>query len=226
MNVVKKVTVPIIKKVKKVVTKAMRAIAAKKRLDMWRDFGSHGIKYGAVRDFMIDNGVIWLFNKGLIVNTVATAIPLIEKLVGMNVIERGDGAKNITAMHHLMWSFYKYAGINGYEWKNSDYVSQAGFAQCFLEYLCFKVLPQWNKVEQLLSNDITFKTDKTKKEMKTGIETLLAILSGPGLFQFMKEHLRFPNMRVNLIDYSNANQYPGAKEKLDKYRESMGIPTP
>ena len=46
-------------------------------------------------------------------------------------------------------------------------------------------------------------------------------MSQKGMFEFMYNHLRFPNMKIRLINYSNANSKD--KQKLDKYREEMGI---
>ena len=88
------------------------------------------------------------------------------------------------------------------------------------------VLPQWNICEQLLSDDITYKTDETWAKMKSGIEKLHELLFPDSIFKFLKEHLRFPTMKVNIIDYANADQYPGALRKLDNYRKGMGIPIP
>ena len=58
--------------------------------------------------------------------------------------------------------------------------------------------------------------------MEAGIKLLNALMSQKSLFNFMYKHLRFPNMEVKLIDYSNAGLLD--KTKLDKYREEMGIP--
>lgn len=88
------------------------------------------------------------------------------------------------------------------------------------------VLPQWNICEQLLSDDITYKTDETWAKMKEGVEKLHELLFADNIFKFLKAHLRFPTMKVNIIDYANADQYPGALRKLDNYRKSMGIPIP
>ena len=38
----------------------------------------------------------------------------------------------------------------------------------------------------------------------------------------MYDHLRFPNMKVRIIDYSNADA--DQKKRLDKYRKGLGIP--
>lgn len=40
---------------------------------------------------------------------------------------------------------------------------------------------------------------------------------------FMKKYLRFPNMTLKLIDYSNADGRQ--KRLLDKYRKDLGIPS-
>ena len=52
------------------------------------------------------------------------------------------------------------------------------------------------------------------------------LLSVAGMFDFMRRNLRFPNMKVTVVDYVNAYKYPGAVAKLNKYRTDMGIPTP
>lgn len=59
----------VVKKVKKVIDKAERALRAKQRLDMWRSKTINGLNYGQVRDFMIDEGVIDMFQEGRIFNT-------------------------------------------------------------------------------------------------------------------------------------------------------------
>ena len=77
-------------------------------------------------------------------------------------------------------------------------------------------------MERLLSNEITYKTQKTQARLVKGIMLLNNLMSQKSLFKFMYKHLRFPNMTVRLIDYSNAGW--GDREKLDKYRKEMGIP--
>ena len=116
VNVVKRMLVWVWKKVKKVITKAMRAAAAAERLNMWRDVSVNGMSYGTVRDFMIDKGVIHMFNRGIIQNTVGTAEPLIEFLVDKNILPKAPKVKDATPIHDLMWGFFNWAGIKGYSW--------------------------------------------------------------------------------------------------------------
>lgn len=133
-------------------------------------------------------------------------------------------ADKATAIHDLMHWFFQMAGIKGYDWKQvvGDEASQAGFAQSFLEYLKYKILPQWNTVEQLLSDEITYKTQETQKKLLKGVILLNSLMSPKGIFNFMYKHLRFPNMKIRLIDYTNAGW--GDRAKLDKFRKEMGIP--
>lgn len=46
-------------------------------------------------------------------------------------------------------------------------------------------------------------------------------MSPKGIFEFMYKQLRFPNMKIKVIDYSNAGW--GDRKKLDEYRKQMGI---
>ena len=88
VDVIKKIVVWVVKKVKKIITKAMRAAQAAARLNKWRDVSVNGMSYGTVRDFMINNGVIHMFNHGIIQNTVGTAEPLIEFLTNKGILPK------------------------------------------------------------------------------------------------------------------------------------------
>ena len=77
-------------------------------------------------------------------------------------------------------------------------------------------------MEQLLSDDITFRNDESHKKMEEGLKVLLGLMSPPSLFDFMFKHLRFPNLAVKLVDYSNARG--NDIKKLDAFRNAMGIP--
>ena len=54
-----------------------------------------------------------------------------------------------------------------------DEITQAGFAQLFLEYLGYKVFPYWKKAESLLSDDVTNRTDESAKKFTKGVYSLL-----------------------------------------------------
>lgn len=156
--------------------------------------------------------------------TVGAAIPLLDFLVGKGILPKGTKVEKANRIHDLMSWFFNMASISGYDWKQvmGDEPTQAGFAQVFLEYLKYKVLPQWNIVEKLLSDEITYKTEDTNAKLLKGVVKLNTLMSQKGIFAFMYKHLRFPNMKIKVIDYSNAHFWE--KWKLDSYREQMGIP--
>lgn len=200
-----------------------RAKEAQKMLKDWSNKEFFGIKYGAIRDFWMESGAIDLFRGSSIYGTTKVATPLIEFLVKSKILNKAPGAQN--ALQHLMHWFYKFHGITGFTWSQvmGDERDQAGFAQVFLEYLKYKVLPQWNVVERLLGDDLTYRSDETRQKMLKGVELLSKLMNQKSLFEFMNDHLRFPNMVIRIIDYSNAK---GAYQRktLDKYRSDMGIP--
>lgn len=191
---------------------------------MWRSTPGKGFTYGDVRDFWMESGALDLFANGQIMGTTGAAIPLLDFLIDKGMFPKAPKADKSNRIHDLMHWFFEMAGIKGYTWKQvmGDEVSQAGFAQVFLEYLRYKVLPQWNRVEKLLSDEITYGTQNTQSRLTKGVMLLNALMSQKSLFDFMYKHLRFPNMEVKLIDYSNANWLQ--RKMLDKYRAAMGIP--
>lgn len=209
---------------KKDAKRLARKASAAATVASWRGTKAAGVEYGDVRDFWLDSGALDLFANSTIMGTTGAAIPLIDFLIKKDLLPKAPGAKNSNRIHDLMHWFYKTAGIKGYDWKQvvGDEASQAGFAQTFLEYLKYKVLPQWNKVEQLLSDEITYKTQDTNAKLLKGVVKLNTLMSQKSLFDFMYKHLRFPNMEIRLIDYSNANS--DDRKKLDKFRKEMGIP--
>ena len=77
-------------------------------------------------------------------------------------------------------------------------------------------------MEKLLTNHMTYRTQKTAGRLVKGITALLALFRAKEIFKFMKDNLRFPNMKVRIIDYSNADSKQ--RELLDKYRHDAGIP--
>lgn len=79
-------------------------------------------------------------------------------------------------------------------------------------------MPQWNVVEELLSEDITRKTEETKKNMMAGVEKLHELLNGNAIMAYLDEHLRFPNMKVALITLDNAQ----SSEERENIRKYMG----
>ena len=209
---------------KKDTKRAWRKAQAAEAIYELRDEEVGGVKYGGVRDFWLDSGALDLFANNTIMGTVGATTPLIDFLIKKGMFPEAPKADKANRIHDLMHWFFEKAGIKGYSWKQVmvDEPSQAGFAQVFLEYLKYKVLPQWNKVEKLLSNDITYKTKATHEKLLKGIHLINFMMSENGIFAFMNKHLRFPNMAIKLIDYSNAKGEE--RKKLDGYRKAMGIP--
>ena len=208
------------KDAKRLKRKAQAALTIKE----WRGTKAAGVTYGDVRDFWLDSGALDLFSNGQIMGTVGAAIPLLQFLIKRDILPKAPKVAKSNEIHDLMHWFYGMAGIKGYDWKQviGDEASQAGFAQVFLEYLKYKVLPQWNRVEQLLSDEITHKTEETQTKLLKGVIKLNTLMSQKGIFNFMYKFLRFPNMKVKVIDYSNAGLLD--RIKLNQYRKEMGIP--
>lgn len=77
-------------------------------------------------------------------------------------------------------------------------------------------------MEKLLTNHMTYRTQKTEGRLVKAITALLALFRAKEIFKFMKDNLRFPHMKVRIIDYSNADRKQ--KDLLDKYRHDAGIP--
>ena len=207
---------------KRLAKRKLRQARALAVVKMWRSTPGKGFTYGDVRDFWLESGALDLFANGQIMGTAGAAIPLLQFLIKKNMLPKAPKEKNANELHDLMHWFFGLAGITGYKWNQVDEYAQAGFAQVFLEYLKYKVLPQWNRVEKLLSDEITYGTQETQSRLTKGVALLNALMSQKNLFDFMYKHLRFPNMEVKLIDYSNAKWLD--KFILDKYRKDMGIP--
>ena len=197
------------------------------RLKSWRGEEAEGVKYGTVRDLMIDKGIISLFASGQVENPTKWAIPIMDFLLKKFDMPWAPKVENQTSMHDLMWNFFNYADIPGYSWeeaqKNPAIV--AGFAQSFLEYFCFEVLPEWNIAEQKLSDALSsggiFGGDEYENNiMYAELPVLHGLFHANSIFKFMKEHLRFPLIETTVVDYDNASDY-GA-ELLDQYRRDSG----
>ena len=77
-------------------------------------------------------------------------------------------------------------------------------------------------MERLLTNHMTYRTQRTEGRLVKAITALLSLFRAKEIFKFMKNNLRFPNMKVRIIDYSNADRKQ--RELLDKYRHDAGIP--
>lgn len=89
------------------------------------------------------------------------------------------------------------------------------------------VIPAWNKTETLLHNLFSFYGSKDKKEklklaLTKQIYNLNKLFTQKSIVDFIYDHLRFPNMKVKVIDYSNATK--AQRKQIDEYRKKMGIP--
>ena len=209
----------VLDKAKAAARKSQRMYETLQILKQVKDITSFGIRYGNVRDLMFNGGVLDLFSSGQIHNSVQVAIPIIEFFVKNKIIKKfdqdlGDDIQT-TPLASLAWNFFHFVNIRGFDWKQmfSDLPSQQAFAQIFLEYISFKIIPQWNRVEDALGNYITSRDEKSKHVLNDSINRLLILFRPPLLFGFMKKYLRFPNMELRLIDYSNATAEQ--RKKLD-----------
>lgn len=205
---------------------AKRKASVVKRMSMWRDVEWFGIKYGTIRNLMFDAGLFELLTRGTIMNTVGSVVPVLEWMVKKGLMPGKKSWLGVdNALSDLMQNFFEFAGIKGYDWnkvKTSKKVL-AGFAQSFLEYFKFKFLPVWNWIEGLLSKDISNQTPGTEKVLRRALIKLHETILPKNIFKFMLQHLRFPTMQVNLIDYSNADAQ--GKKKIDEYKAKLGIPS-
>jgi len=142
---------------------------------------------------------------------------------------KAPDAKNSNGMHDLMFHYFMHRKIVGYDWEKNVYhdrASQAGFAQSFLEYIKYKILPQWNIVEQLLGADITKTNAQTYKAAQDGIKKLVGMFDRTAIYNFLTDHLRFPNMEITIIDFSNAKNKGLSIAPLIYFRTKLGIPLP
>lgn len=147
-----------INKVKNLAKKGVKTGMAEFRLSKHRAVKVGNISYGTIRDLMFDHGVLDAFGNRQIINTIGTASRIIGSFKELGILHKAPDVKNPNGLHDLMFHYFMHRKIAGYDWEKNAYhdtASQAGFAQSFLEYIKYKILPQWNLVESLLSHDIT-----------------------------------------------------------------------
>lgn len=77
---------------------------------------------------MIGKGVLGMLSQSMVINTYRMAIPLLWEMINLKFLEKCPTEDNANPIHHLMWQFYKFARINGYQWENVDKSALAGFA--------------------------------------------------------------------------------------------------
>ena len=66
-------------------------------------------------------------------------------------------------------------------------------------------MPKWMRMEVLLHNVMSDENKKTISEAERGLDELArTFVDTRGLVEFMSKYLKFPNMRINVIDYGNA----------------------
>jgi hypothetical protein len=177
-----------------------------------------GITYGNVRNLMEKQGVLGMFSSGKIVDPVASAVPIINALRKYDVLEdksRGwQYFESEEGMELLVKEFMRFTGIKGCDIKSilQDKSMTNGFARSFLEYFQHMVIPQWNKVEEQLFSmrDLDEKSGEYKKEKTKADKLVMSLMMMFGhnqLLRFMADHIKFPNMKMVLIDYGNARGY-------------------
>ena len=60
--------------------------------------------------------------------------------------------------------------------------------------------------------------------MRKQIWVLHKMLQPKSIFAFMQEHLRFPNMKVKIVDESNANA--SELKMIWGFKRKLGLPSP
>ena len=117
-------------------------------------------------------------------------------------------------MSLLIDNFMRFSRIKAYDLNGivTDKTITNGFARSFLEYFQHMVIPQWNKVEEQLFSmrDLDEKSGEYKKEKTKADKLVLSLMMMFGhnqLLRFMAAHIKFPNMKMVLIDYGNARGY-------------------
>lgn len=204
------------------------------KLALWRQTKFHGVSYGDVRDFMLDNGILEWFNQGRILGPIGKAESIVNLLRTKSPSPFSEFSdKNHPWLYSLVWKVLSSHGIKPDSWDrvwdslDHHKEEQAGFAQSLLEYFGLVVIPSWNKTERMLHNLFSFNGSKEKKEkLKLGLTKqifrLTKLFTKKSIIDFIYDHLRFPNMKVNVIDYSNATDEQ--RKKIDEYKKKLGIP--
>ena len=106
-----------LKLAKNFVKKQVRKVTTGGRLLLLRGHKFFDIMYGTIRDFWLDSGALDLFNNSTIMGTAGAAIPLLQFLLDKGILKKAPSAENSNPIHDLMFWFYNYAGIKGYDWK-------------------------------------------------------------------------------------------------------------
>lgn len=181
--------------------------------------------YNGVRHFILgDNRFSGFVSLGPVISDpISVANLLIDKLIDIEAWGKRD--KKHPAINKLFNMYFEGNNIRG--WDKSDATNdrklQAAFAQSFLEYLIFETMPLFRKSEVLLHNTLSDKNNKSKwNAARDGIRLLIRSLDKDKFVEFFVKHLRFPNMRVKVIDYANAKGYE--LTQVDLYRRKAGIP--
>lgn len=82
-------------------------------------------------------------------------------------------------------------------------------------------MPVWNAMEKMVSAFMTNPSKRNKAAAQKTIKRLHRLLTMKNIMTFLTRQLRFPNMKITIIDYSNAGW--GDRKKLDMYRRKIGI---
>lgn len=192
--------------------------------DGYNDYKVNGHEYGDIADMMRNDGILELFSHSQITAPIDHANALIQAFMDDDIIsESKDKSGNPPQIHHLMSQFFDRVGIKGYSWENAkdDKLTLAGFSQSFLEYIGTQIIPEWQNVQALLKDNISGgKT--TEKQVNAGLEKFLQLFDQNKIFDFFDKYIRFGQLNVRVVDYSNAT----SKERIliDAFKRKLGIP--
>ena len=97
--------------------KALSAGLSGIKLALWRQEKFHGVKYGDVRDFMLDNGILEWFKSGRILGTIGKAEALVNLLRTKSPSPFAEfSEKKHPWLYSLVWKVLSSHGIKPDSW--------------------------------------------------------------------------------------------------------------
>ena len=196
--------------------------------DNWAMFAKRDERYASVRTLMMDWGIAHLFDKP-IMSPPSQAAHIVEGMTkhGMwDVWPLGKKAGTIGYMLPLLGEVLtkRYGAAQGvFDRACEDPTVVQTFARSFLEYFGYIVLPQWKLVDRMIMDYTGNGGDETKIQEQIG--KLADLFLQKTIVDWVMDHIRFRNMKVNVIDYANA-EGEEQRKMLDGYRRKRGILTP
>lgn len=193
----------------------------KNELEKWNERKFFGFEFGDIKKMMFNDGVQQMFRVSQFASPITTANTLLQILMDNKIFPK-DYRFIPNDLQSPIFSFAKqifdilgmHQALRGaskeekFKLLSTDLTSQAGFAQSLLEYFGLRVIPSWDKVQSLLSYVMAHLTDpsgKTKtKELDAAMRDFLQLFQPDFMLKDISLKLRFPSMKIRVIDYHNA----------------------